>query len=206
MRDKHLINGGITHNNGFSAVGGAGFSWCVWQDQISCGVQQRKIIAQMDQTHSTRGVNGVLVLSVLSFGLLTGAMLLIGISIVGFWKSLTPSEFSSWFAAHSSRLGAIMIPLGVITVLVSLAAAAVSWRSHAKQRRWAVIAAICALCVMVSYPVFFAGANASFIAGGLSDSAVRALLDKWALWHWGRTLLGLAGFLAATLALQSSGR
>jgi Domain of unknown function (DUF1772) len=142
------------------------------------------------------------VLSVLSFGLLTGAMLLIGISIVGFWKSLTPSDFVSWFAAHSSRLGTVMIPLGAMTLLVSLGAVGVSWRS--RSRRWALIAALCALCVMATYPVFFAGANASFITGALSDSAVRTLLDKWAAWHWGRTLLGLAGFLAATLALHSS--
>jgi hypothetical protein len=160
----------------------------------------------MDQTQPTMSVRAVLVLSVLSFGLLTGAMLLIGISIVGFWKSLPPSEFVSWFASHSGRLGIVMIPLGAITALVSLAAAAVSWRSRAKQRRCAVIAALCALCVMASYPIFFAEANASFIAGGLSDSAVRALLDKWAVWHWGRTLLGLAGFVAAILALQSPGR
>jgi hypothetical protein len=133
-------------------------------------------------------------------------MLLIGISIVGFWKSLPPSNFVSWFAAHSGRLGTIMIPLGTITLLLSLAAAAVSWRSRSKQRQWAMIAALCALCVMVSYPVFFAEANASFIAGGLSDSAVRALLDRWEVWHWGRIFLGLAGFLAAVLALHSSGR
>ena len=109
----------------------------------------------------------------LSFGLLTGAMLLIGISIVGFWKSLT------------------------------LATVAVSWRLRSKQRQWSMIAALCALLVMVSYPVFFAEANASFIGGGLSDSTGGALLDKWAVWHWGRTLLGLIGFVAATLALQS---
>lgn len=159
----------------------------------------------MDQTYPTRAVNAVLVLSVLSFGLLTGAMLLIGISIVSFWKSLTPSEFVSWFASHSSRLGAVMIPLGATTLLVSLAAAAVSWRSRQGQRRWALIAALCAFCVMGSYPIFFAGANTSFIGGDLSDSAVRALLDRWVLWHWGRTLLGLAGFVAAVLALQSPG-
>jgi hypothetical protein len=158
----------------------------------------------MAQTQPTSGVRAILVLSVLSFGLLTGAMLLIGISIVGFWKSLPPSEFISWFASHSSRLGVIMIPLGSITVLVSLAALVVSWRLRSKQRQWSMIAALCALLVMVSYPVFFAGANASFIAGGLSDSTVRALLDKWAVWHWGRTLLGLIGFVAAILALQSS--
>jgi hypothetical protein len=158
----------------------------------------------MAQTHPTRGVSTVLVLSVLSFGLLTGAMLLIGISIVGFWKSLTPSDFVSWFASHSSRLGVIMVPLGTITLLLSLVAVAISWRLRSKQRQWTMIAALCALCVMVSYPVFFAGANASFIAGDLSDSAIRALLDKWAVWHWGRTFLGLVGFVAEILALQSS--
>jgi hypothetical protein len=158
----------------------------------------------MAQTQPTSGVRAILMLSVLSFGLLAGAMLLIGSSIVGFWKSLTPSDFVSWFASHSSRLGVIMIPLGSITVLVSLAAVAVSWRLRSKQRRWSVIAALCAVLVMVSYPVFFAEANASFIAASLSDSAVRALLDKWAVWHWGRTLLGLVGFVAATLALQFS--
>jgi hypothetical protein len=157
----------------------------------------------MAHTQPARGVSTILVLSVLSFGLLTGAMLLIGVSIVGFWKSLTPSDFVSWFAAHSSRLGIIMIPLGGITLLVSLTALAVSWRSPAKQRQWALIAALCALCIMVTYPIFFAGANASFVGGALSDSAVGALLDKWALWHWGRTVLGLAGFLAAILALHS---
>ena len=160
----------------------------------------------MNQSDPTRGVSAILVLSVLSFGLLAGAMLLIGIAIVGFWKSLNPSDFVSWFALHSSRLGVIMIPLGAITLIVSLAAIAVLWRARAKQRQWAVVAAVCALGVMASYPIFFAEANASFIAGGLSDSAIRALLDKWAVWHWGRTLFGLAGFVAATLALQSSGR
>jgi Domain of unknown function (DUF1772) len=159
----------------------------------------------MAQTHPTRAVSAILVLSVLSFGLLTGAMLLIGISIVGFWKSLTPSDFVSWFASHSSRLGVIMIPLGTITLLLSLATVAVSWRSRSRQRQWGMIAALCALFIMVSYPIFFAGANASFIGGDLPDAAVRVLLDKWAVWHWGRTLLGLIGFVAATLALQSSG-
>ena len=160
----------------------------------------------MNQTDPTRGVSAILVFSVLSFGLLAGAMLLIGIAIVGFWKSMNPSDFVSWFAMHSGRLGAIMIPLGTITLIVSLAAIAVLWRSRARALQWAVVAALCAVGVMVSYPVFFAEANASFIGGGLSDSAIRALLDKWAVWHWGRTLLGLAGFVSATLALQSLGR
>ena len=55
---------------------------------------------------------------------------------------------------------------------------------------------------MVTYPVFFASANAAFERGGLSDPAVRALLDRWAAWHWLRTALGTLGFLAALRAAQ----
>jgi hypothetical protein len=160
----------------------------------------------MDQKrHPGTGGSAVLVLSVLSFGLFTGAMLLIAISIVGFWKTLTASEFVDWFTLHSSRIGTMMIPLNAVTLLLSLAAAAVSWRSRASQRRFAVAALLCALAVTISYPLFFAQANASFVAGGLSDSAVHVLLDQWAAWHWFRTVLGLVGFLAAVLTLQPPG-
>jgi hypothetical protein len=55
---------------------------------------------------------------------------------------------------------------------------------------------------MVTYPIFFAAANEAFERGSLSDAAVRALLDRWAGWHWFRTGLGTFGFLAALRALQ----
>src|SRR5262252_141365 len=54
------------------------------------------------------------------------------------------------------------------------------------------------------YPIFFAGRNASFERGGLSDSAVRSLLDRWATWRWIRTGLGMVGFIAALRALLRS--
>jgi hypothetical protein len=55
---------------------------------------------------------------------------------------------------------------------------------------------------MVTYPIFFAATNEAFEPGGLSDSAVRALLDRWAAWHWFRTGLGTCGFFAALRALH----
>jgi Domain of unknown function (DUF1772) len=56
--------------------------------------------------------------------------------------------------------------------------------------------------VMATYPIFFAGANASFERGGLSDAAARSLLERWAVWHWIRSALGIVGFFAALRALQ----
>jgi hypothetical protein len=42
------------------------------------------------------------------------------------------------------------------------------------------------------------------VRGGLSDSAMQSLLDRWATWHWIRTGLGIVGFVAALRLLQRS--
>jgi hypothetical protein len=67
-----------------------------------------------------------------------------------------------------------------------------------------LVAALSAIGVMLTYPIFFAATNAPFERGGLSDSTVRSLLDRWATWHWIRTGLGMVGFIAALRALQRS--
>jgi hypothetical protein len=138
----------------------------------------------------------------LVLGMLAGGMLVIGVSFVGFWRSLSPGDFQAWFASHSHLIGRLMIPLGVGGVAVAVAAVTACWRGPATHRRWLIVAAVSVVSVMVTYPVFFARANAAFEHGGLSDSAVRALLDRWVAWHWVRTALGTLGFLAALRALH----
>jgi len=133
-------------------------------------------------------------------GLLAGGMLVIGISLVSFWKSLSPSDFQTWFASHADRIGRLMIPLGVASVAAAAAAVATGWRGPA--RPWLLIAALSAVGVMVTYPIFFADTNAAFLRGGLSDSEVRSLLARWETWHWIRTGLGALGFVAALRALH----
>ena len=54
----------------------------------------------------------LMILTCLVLGLLAGGMLVIGVSLVGFWKSLSPSDFQAWFASHAHLVGRVMIPLG----------------------------------------------------------------------------------------------
>jgi MFS family permease len=143
-------------------------------------------------------------LSCLVLGLLAGGMLVIGVAFVSFWKTLSPADFQAWFASHSHLIGRLMLPLGAGGVAATVAALVACWRGPATRRRWLLVAAFSAVGVMVTYPIFFAATNAAFERGGLSDSAVRALLDRWAAWHWLRTGLGIVGFLAALRALQRS--
>jgi hypothetical protein len=144
----------------------------------------------------------LVMLSCLVLGLLAGGMLVIGVSFIGFWRSLSPSDFQAWFAAHSYLIGRLMLPLGVGGVVVTVGAVVACWRGPATCRRWLLIAGLAVVGVMVTYPIFFAATNQAFERGGLADSAVRALLDRWVTWHWFRTGLGTLGFFAALRALQ----
>jgi anthrone oxygenase-like protein len=146
----------------------------------------------------------LMMLSCLVLGLLAGGMLVVGISFVSFWKSLSPSDFQAWFASHSHLIGRLMIPLGVGSVAVTIVAVVAGWSGPPTRRRWLVISALSVIGVMATYPIFFAGTNESFVRGGLSDSAVRSLLERWAIWHWIRTGLGIVGFFSALQALQRS--
>jgi len=146
----------------------------------------------------------LMMLTCLLLGLLAGGMLVIRISFVSFWKSLSPSDFQAWFASYSHLIGGLMIPLGAGSVAATVATLVACWSGPATRRRWLLIAALSAIGVMVTYPIFFAGTNEAFVRGGLSDSAVRSLLDRWATWHWIRTALGIVGFVAALRALQRS--
>src|SRR5262249_41399649 len=128
--------------------------------------------------------------------------LVIGVSLVSFWKSLSPSDFQAWFASHSHLVGRLMIPLGAGGIAVSVAAVAACRAARVTRRRWLLIAAASARGVAVICPLFVAATNEWFVRGGRSDAAARSLLYRWAIWHWIRTGLGALGFLAALRSLH----
>ncbi|HZO43478.1 MAG TPA: DUF1772 domain-containing protein [Methylomirabilota bacterium] len=156
------------------------------------------------RTRSVVVASELMMLACLCLGLLAGGMLVIGVAFVSFWKSLSPSDFQTWFASYSHLIGQLMIPLGGGSVAATVAALVACWSGPATRRRGLLVAALSAIGVMVTYPIFFAGTNESFVRGGLSDSAMRSLLDRWAVWHWIRTGLGIVGFIAALRGLQRS--
>jgi hypothetical protein len=136
-------------------------------------------------------------------GLLTGAMLLIGVAFVGYWQSLDPGAFLSWFAAHADRIGSVMIPLGGATTLAAVASAVATWRMAPAARAWTLTSAVLAALVVIVYFAAHAPRNAAFAARATPPERVAVELATWARWHWVRVLLGLAAFWAQLLAVRS---
>ena len=133
-------------------------------------------------------------------GLLAGAMLLIAVAVVPFWRSLPPAEFRRWFFAHSRRIGRMMIPLGGSTALLSIAALVASGSGA---RYWSIGAALAAIAIGAITLLVNEPANERFAAtNDLTDTETVALLQRWVTFHWIRVALGIAGLACAVEAVS----
>jgi len=135
-------------------------------------------------------------------GMLTGAMLLIKVVLVPFWRGVPPREFRIWFAEHSGRIRGVMAPLGAAGLGTSLAATAVEAGTGGAPGRAAVAASASAGVVAITLAVN-EPANAKFEQVDFDDDQTRELLRTWARWHDVRVLLGLVAVGAALSTISS---
>ena len=142
-------------------------------------------------------------LTVVLFGLFAGAMLLIAVAFVGYWQSLEPAAFLSWFATHAHRIESLMIPLGVAATAAAIGSAVVTWRIGGRVRAWAFTSAALAVLVVVVYFTVHASRNAAFAARAVAPEDVFRELATWATWHWVRVGLGVGAFYAQLLSIRA---
>jgi hypothetical protein len=145
-------------------------------------------------------------LAALLLGLLTGAMLLIGVALVPFWSSLEPLELSRWFAAYSSLIGRLMIPLGSLATVSVVLAAGLARSRRLPSWPWLAVAAGSTLFIAAIYPLYYTSANAALGSSTLAPEAVTAELARWRSWHWVRIFAGVVAFVTVIRAcsLQAS--
>ena len=141
-------------------------------------------------------------LAALGLGLSAGAILAEGAVLVPFWRSLPAEEFLRWYRQHAELLLHFFGPLEVVSTVLVIAAAAVSAHVRRPGTALLALAAVLAIAVLLSFPLYFQAANASFAAGTIAAADVPAELGRWAAWHWGRTLIGITAFGATLVAVR----
>ena len=140
-------------------------------------------------------------LSAVLTGLLTGGMVFIEVVLLPFWRAASPADFREWFAAHSGRIRDLMIPLGVGAGTVGVASAAAHLAEGRRNAPGAVTAALATVGVIGITVTVNEPANHRFTSGTLTDTETTDLLGRWARWHHGRVVLGLAAAVAAAATL-----
>jgi hypothetical protein len=132
--------------------------------------------------------------SAVTTGALAGAMTLIRLVLVPFWRRGATSEFKPWFVANAPRLRALMVPLGAAAAASSTANALMTRRGRAALAA-ATEVGVGIVTVTVNEPlnVRFAG----------PDPVEPADLDRWVRWHDVRVALGLVAAWASAGAQRT---
>jgi Domain of unknown function (DUF1772) len=120
--------------------------------------------------------------SAMATGMLAGAMTLIRLVLVPFWRRGATSEFKPWFVANAPRLRAVMVPLGAAAAATTTANALMTRRGRALLGAGAA-AGVAVVTMAVNEPL-----NARFTG---PDPVNPADLDRWVGWHDVRVALGL---------------
>jgi hypothetical protein len=90
-------------------------------------------------------------------------MLVIGVSLLSVWKSLSAGDFQSWFAFHSHLVGRLMTPLGAGIIAVTVERYSPAGEARRQTVAGSLIAAVSITVVMVTYPLFSEATNEAFV-------------------------------------------
>src|SRR5437763_250151 len=99
--------------------------------------------------------------------------------LVPYWRALPAHDFLAWYAANASRLVAFYGPLEVFAAASTALAASVSAYHRRPACRLLVVAAVCAVAVLVAFPLYFRNANAAFATGSIAVDRVPQELARW---------------------------
>lgn len=125
----------------------------------------------------------------------SGAFLFIALVMVKFWQSLAPEDFLNWMTNDLYLMPKIMVPLNMVSLVLAIAAITTSWKAFPNRRLPLSLGLASILFCTITFPIYFASANAEFVNQCIELSTVTFKLSTWATWHWVRTALAILAVL-----------
>lgn len=143
------------------------------------------------------------ILAVLSLGLAAGALLAEACILVPLWRSQKPESFLKWYKQNADLLLRFFGPLEIASTVLIIGATVLAWLNFLPGRDLLSASMGLTIAVLASFPVYFKGVNAQFAQGSIPVTEVSGELRRWAMWHWGRTILATVAFMLALVALTA---
>jgi Domain of unknown function (DUF1772) len=141
------------------------------------------------------------ILSVITLSLFSGAFLFIALVVVKFWQAVEPEDFLNWMSDHFFRFPTLMVPLNMIALVLTIAAFGTAWKSNPASRLVLGLSSICIFFCTLTFPIYFAGANAEFLGRMIALPQIATAINTWATWHWVRTALAISALIFASFGL-----
>ncbi len=141
------------------------------------------------------------ILSSLTLGLFVGSLLTEAIILVPYWRSIKPEIFLKLHGTLGPQLYCYFAPLTILATLLPAATAIFCIWAGTTTRTFSVIVAVLMLIILGIYFYYFKDANDSFKSRSVGADGLPAELQRWATWHWIRTVIGFGAFLISLLVL-----
>ena len=146
-------------------------------------------------------VNKVIqLLTVALNGAFIGAMILIALVLVPFWKTSEPQAFLDWFTVYGGKIGSIMIPLGPGVLILAIIALILN---KGNRLLW-ILTVVFTLANILYFPIYYLPTNSSFAEQTIPINEISAELSIWLKYHWQRTLFAIGAFMTSILAIRKT--
>jgi phosphoglycerol transferase MdoB-like AlkP superfamily enzyme len=98
-----------------------------------------------------------------------------------------------------------MIPLNMVSLLMLIVALATAWKSSPSSRLPLSLGLISLFIATITFPIYFAGANAEFLSQTMDLGDISEKIEIWSNWHWFRTGLAILSIVFVSWALLNRG-
>ncbi len=141
------------------------------------------------------------ILTSLILGLFVGSLLTEGAILVPYWRTLEPKVFLELHPTLGPKLYRYFAPLTITATMLPVTTTGVCLWTGSTTLWLSIITAVLVLVILGIYFMYFKAANTSFETGSVGIDGLPAELQRWANWHWLRTVLGIVAFFISLLAL-----
>ncbi|NJM74451.1 MAG: hypothetical protein HC852_00305 [Acaryochloridaceae cyanobacterium RU_4_10] len=94
--------------------------------------------------------------------------------------------------------------MNIVALLLTIAAFGTAWKLRPTSRIPLGLSLIFIFACTITYPIYFAGANAEFLTRAIALPQIGNAIHTWATWHWLRTGLAIAALTFASWGLLVS--
>jgi hypothetical protein len=143
----------------------------------------------------------VLYLAVVIFSIFIGSQITESVLLVPYWKSLSASDFYTYYAQHGPVIGRFYTVLTIIAALIPISVAVYCKRINSRGLKFALVSSFFAILFIASFYVYFKGTNELFYEAHFTEAALKKELIVWNYWHWGRIVLEFTSLVFLMLAL-----
>jgi len=124
--------------------------------------------------------------SIVFFSIFIGSQITEGVLLVSYWKSLSSTDFYTYYNQFGPSIGTFYTILTITSALIPISYSIYFKLKKSTAFKYAFASSFFAVLFIASFYIYFKGANESFYQAAFSDVELKKELVIWSYWQWGR--------------------